>query len=490
MPIENNLGSGWNLKQTYTSLPEKFYNIKSPVPVKDPRLVLLNNSLALELGLNFDNVDELVLAQLFAGNTLPAESKPFAQAYAGHQFGNFTMLGDGRAIMLGEQQTPAGKVFDLQYKGSGRTVFSRGGDGRATLKAMLREYIISEAMHALGIPSTRSLAVVTTGEPVYREQVQSGAILTRVAQSHIRVGTFEFARQYLSEVELKELLNYAVERHYPACKESENPTLKFFHTVMQRQAALIAEWMRVGFIHGVMNTDNMSIAGESIDYGPCAFMNTYDPKTVFSSIDSQGRYAYGNQPQIAHWNLSCLASALLPLFHSDLETAVSMAQEALNGFPALYSNEWLRVMRLKLGLKGAEKIDKALAEDLLDLMLRYKLDFTNTFISLGSDVVTEIPELKMPDFQEWYLRWVKRAGSNNQSIEEAQKKMALYNPRFIPRNHLVEEALEHAAAGDMRKFNRLLDLWRNPYVPNEAFAEYQIAPRSEWENNYKTFCGT
>lgn len=490
MSVQHTLGSGWNLKHTYTSLPEKFYSLKAPVPVKDPEIVLLNKPLARDLGLNLEDVNEKELAQLFAGNLLPEDSKPFAQAYAGHQFGNFTMLGDGRAIMLGEQMTPDGKLKDIQYKGSGRTVFSRGGDGRATLKAMLREYLISEAMHGLGIPSTRSLAVVTTGEAVYREQVQAGAILTRVAQSHIRVGTFEFARQYLSEKELKELLHYAIERHYAECMNTENPTLEFFKAVMTRQAALIAEWIRVGFIHGVMNTDNMSIAGESIDFGPCAFINTYDPKTVFSSIDTQGRYAFGNQPQIAHWNLSCLASALLPLFHSDKETAISLAQEALNSFPTLYRKEWLRVMRNKLGLLGEEAKDKDLVEDLLDLMQEFKMDYTNTFLALGSDRLSEEPGMDSPGFQDWYLRWIKRAGSNGQSVEAAKESMSVYNPQFIPRNHLVEEALEKAAEGDMNLFDTFLGVLRNPYAPIKAFSNFQVTPQVKWEENYKTFCGT
>ncbi|WP_158861407.1 protein adenylyltransferase SelO [Lunatibacter salilacus] len=490
MSNPHTLGSGWNLKHTYTSLPEKFYSLKAPVPVKEPKIVLLNKQLAKDLGLNFEGVDENHLAKLFAGNLLPEDSQPFAQAYAGHQFGNFTMLGDGRAIMLGEQMTPDGEMKDIQFKGSGRTVFSRGGDGRSTLKAMLREYLISEAMHGLGIPSTRSLAVVTTGEPVYREQVQAGSILTRVAESHIRVGTFEFSRQYLSEEELKELLNYTIARHYPACMNSENPTLEFFNAVMNRQAALIAEWVRVGFIHGVMNTDNMSIAGESIDFGPCAFMNAYDPNKVFSSIDTQGRYAFGNQPQIAHWNLSCLASALLPLFHSDKETAISIAQESLNSFPTIYRKEWLRAMRLKLGLLGEDEKDKKLVEDLMDLMQEFKMDYTNTFIAVGTDNFTNEQGMDSPGFQEWYLRWIKRAGSHGQTLEAAQEVMSAHNPQFIPRNHLVEEALENAAAGDMNLFNTLLDLLRDPYTPNKAFTNYQVTPQVEWEENYKTFCGT
>lgn len=490
MSVQHNLGSGWNLKHTYTSLPEKFYSLKAPVPVKDPEIVLLNKPLARDLGLNLEEVDEKELAQFFAGNLLPEDSKPFAQAYAGHQFGNFTMLGDGRAIMLGEQITPDGEMKDIQFKGSGRTVFSRGGDGRATLKAMLREYLISEAMHALRIPSTRSLAVVTTGESVYREQVQAGAILTRVAQSHIRVGTFEFARQYLSEEELKDLLNYTIERHYPTCMNAENPTLEFFKAVMNRQAALIAEWIRVGFIHGVMNTDNMSIAGESIDFGPCAFMNTYDPKTVFSSIDTQGRYAFGNQPQIAHWNLSCLASSLLPLFHADKETAISIAQDTLNFFPALYRSEWLRVMHQKLGLVGEDAKDKELIEDLMDLMQKFKMDYTNTFTALGSESLPEESGMDSSEFQEWHLRWIKRAGSNGRSIEEAQETMSAYNPQFIPRNHLVEEALEKATEGDMNLFNTFLGVLRDPYAPNKDFSNYQVSPQVEWEENYKTFCGT
>nr|MBI1229699.1 YdiU family protein [Cytophagales bacterium] len=490
MSLDNSTGSGWALEHTYTSLPEKFFDFQSPVPVKEPQLILLNNTLCNQLGLEFTHVSNEDIAKLFAGNALPEGSRPFAQAYAGHQFGNFTMLGDGRAIMLGEQTTPDGKRFDIQFKGSGRTVFSRGGDGRATLKAMLREYLISEAMYALGIPSTRSLAVVTTGEPVYREQVNAGAIMTRVAQSHIRVGTFEFARQYLTEADLKALLDYTIQRHYSHCAESDNPTLSFFHEVMHRQAALIAQWVRVGFIHGVMNTDNMSIAGETIDYGPCAFMNGYDPRTVFSSIDTQGRYAFGNQAQIAHWNLSVLASALLPLFHTDKETAVSIAQEALNAFPQVYRTQWLIQMRLKLGLTGEREGDRELIEDLLALMQQHSLDYTNTFLALGSQDLTQMEEMKLPEFQAWYLRWVKRAGAEGRSLESALELMAANNPQFIPRNHLVEEALAHAVQGDLGFFETLLDVLTTPYRPNQAFLHYQTAPQMAWEENYKTFCGT
>src|SRR4051812_35355513 len=367
---------GWRLDNTYARLPGVLFNPASPVAVREPRVAILNHGLADELGLHLGGVAPEAAAALFAGQDLPAGAEPIAQAYAGHQFGGFTMLGDGRAILLGEHRTPSGRLVDIQLKGAGRTRFSRGGDGRAALGPMLREYVISEAMAALGIPTTRSLAVVTTGEPVYRESVRKGAILTRVAASHLRVGTFEYAAALGGHANLRVLADYAIGRHYPELAGAAHPYLEFFRAVADRQAALIARWQLVGFIHGVMNTDNMAISGETIDYGPCAFMNTYRPDTVFSSIDRAGRYAYGNQPAIGQWNLARFAEALLPLLDPDQERAVDMATEALGEYPALVERYWLGGMRKKLGLQAGEADDVELIRSLLDWMQGSRADYT------------------------------------------------------------------------------------------------------------------
>src|SRR3954447_2488107 len=344
---------GWRFDNTYARLPDVLFDPANPVAVREPRVAILNHRLADELGLDLGAIPPEAAAALFAGQDLPVGSRPIAQAYAGHQYGGFTMLGDGRAILLGEHRTPSGRLVDIQFKGSGRTRFSRGGDGRAALGPMLREYVISEAMAALGIPTTRSLAVVTSGEPVYRETVRRGAILTRVAASHLRVGTFEYLAALGDQANLRVLADYAIDRHYPELADSPHKYLAFLRAVMDRQAALIARWQLVGFIHGVMNTDNMAISGETIDYGPCAFMNAYRPDTVFSSIDHAGRYAYGNQPAIAQWNLARFAETLLPLLDPDQEKAVAVATEVLDEYPARFERYWLAGMRQKLGLQTA-----------------------------------------------------------------------------------------------------------------------------------------
>ena len=340
----------FRLESTYAELPPVFFNKLSPTPVSQPSLVIFNDKLTDEIGLNLSTMDEKDRIKLLSGNLIPDGVEPFAQAYAGHQFGNFTMLGDGRAIVLGEHITPSGGRFDIQLKGSGRTPYSRGGDGRAALGPMLREYIISEAMHSLGIPTTRSLAVVTTGERVFREDELTGAILTRVASSHIRVGTFEFAAIQQDKAITRALLDYLIHRHFPEIREDENSALSLLNAVIQQQADLITHWMRVGFIHGVMNTDNMALSGETIDYGPCAFMDRFAPDTVFSSIDHRGRYAYANQPHIAQWNIARLAEAILPLIHEKREKAIEMAEDSLNAFESIYKNKWLIMMCSKLGL--------------------------------------------------------------------------------------------------------------------------------------------
>ncbi len=480
----------WNFDNSYARLPETMFSHLSPVPVRAPKLILLNNKLAENLGLYFSNLSETEAAILFSGNALPIGAEPIAQAYAGHQYGNFTMLGDGRAIVLGEHITPDNKRVDIQLKGSGRTPYSRQGDGRAALGPMLREYVISEAMYALNIPTTRSLAVVTTGEEVFRNTSQPGAILTRVAASHIRVGTFEYIAM-LDDVEiLKKMVNYAIDRHYPHLKEVENPALELLKAVIEKQIILITHWMQVGFIHGVMNTDNMTISGETIDYGPCAFMDAYDPKTVFSSIDRHGRYAFGNQPEIAKWNLTRFAETLLPLLHESQEAAIQIAENVLSDFSENYRKHWLAMMRNKLGLFKQENEDEALINDLLFWIQENKADYTNTFRGLISKKFPVDNKFQDEKFKLWHQRWQARLSRNASSLEYSFELMRANNPAVIPRNHKVEEALKAASeAGDLTLLNRLLEVLSAPYEDLSAdYADYQT-PR-EPGCAYKTFCGT
>lgn len=481
---------GFRFDSSYTRLPKWLYTILDPTPVRLPRLVRFNRDLAAELGLDPEALNSETGTAVLAGNLIPEGAQPLAQAYAGHQFGHFTMLGDGRALLLGEQLTPAGKRFDIQLKGSGRTPYSRGGDGRAALGPMLREYLISEAMHALGVPTTRSLAVVSTGEPVYRETALPGAILTRVASSHLRVGTFQFAYSRGSDEDLKQLTDYAIARHLPDLAVSDRPYYDFLQSVMNRQARLIANWQSIGFIHGVMNTDNMAISGETIDFGPCAFMDTYDPATVFSSIDTQGRYAYGNQPYIAAWNLARFAETLMPLLDSDEEKAFNLAQDAISGFSAQYQSYFLNAMSAKLGLFNNEPEDEALIEALLELMHRHHADYTNTFLALTFNR----PEVKglfeAPDFQQWRRHWQERLQRQPQSEVEVQERMKCANPAVIPRNHRVEEALEAAVNfGDFSVLDRLSAILAKPFAHAPDQAAY-AAPPPYNATPYRTFCGT
>ncbi|HEY4553461.1 MAG TPA: YdiU family protein [Bacillaceae bacterium] len=481
--------AGWNFDNSYAKLPEGFFSSVAPESVRSPKLEVLNDRLAKALGLDADALRSGDGVAVLGGNEIPEGASPLAQAYAGHQFGHFTMLGDGRAVLLGEQMTPQGERFDIQLKGSGRTPYSRGGDGRAALGPMLREYIISEAMHALGIPTTRSLAVVTTGEPVYRETKLPGAIVTRVAASHLRVGTFQYVANWRPVEEFRTLADYAIERHYPDMEAGENRYLSFLREVMKRQAALIAKWQLVGFIHGVMNTDNMTISGETIDYGPCAFMDVYDPATVFSSIDRNGRYAYGNQPVIGGWNLARFAEALLPLLHEDIDEAVKMAQDELSGFNDLFNAQWLAGMRSKLGLfnEGAEDVN--LIHDLLDMMKDHRADFTNTFRALTLNTRENSSLFGSEEFSAWEEKWKARMESQPESEEEAKKLMRNSNPAVIPRNHRVEEALEAAVEqGDYSVMERLLKVLENPYAHAPEQAEYCTVP--EPATPYRTFCGT
>jgi uncharacterized protein YdiU (UPF0061 family) len=442
------------------------------------------------LGLNVQSLQNSEGVAVLAGNQIPEGALPLAQAYAGHQFGYFNMLGDGRALLLSEQITPLGARVDIQFKGSGRTPYSRGGDGRAALGPMLREYIISEAMHELGIPTTRSLAVVTTGESVIRETKLPGAVLTRVAASHLRVGTFQYAAEWGTVEELRALADYALKRHFSDGDGAENRYLFLLQEVIRRQASLIAKWQMVGFIHGVMNTDNMTISGETIDYGPCAFMDSYDSATVFSSIDREGRYAYGNQPYIAGWNLARFAETLVPLLHDDQEKAVELAQDAISDFTELYHNNWLAGMRAKLGIFNEEPQDEALIEGLISMMEKYKADYTNTFRALTFDKFSDLELFDTEPFAQWNKQWQARLGRQQESKDSSHVLMKSSNPAIIPRNHRVEEALEAAQKQeDYSVMERLLHVLSNPYAYSEEQADYTTLPGKS-TCAYRTFCGT
>ncbi|MEK5478557.1 YdiU family protein [Paenibacillus sp. FSL R5-0407] len=481
--------AGWKFDNSYATLPESFFAKLSPTPVRSPKMAMLNRPLAESLGLDAEALQGEDGVAALAGNKVPEGALSLAQAYAGHQYGYFTMLGDGRAILLGEQITPSGERVDIQLKGAGRTPYSRSGDGRAALGPMLREYLISEAMHALGIPTTRSLAVVSTGQPVIREQDLPGAILTRVAASHIRVGTFQYARQRGID-DLRALADYTIQRHYPEAGKEEHRYLALLKMVIERQAGLIAQWQLVGFVHGVMNTDNMTLSGETIDYGPCAFMDTYEPATVFSSIDRHGRYAYGNQPKIAAWNLARLAESLLPLLDNDEEKAVKAAEDAIEGFAEAFHRKWLAGMRSKLGLFHEEPEDETLITDLLSLMKEHQADYTNTFVVLTLGKMKGEGLFGTEDFSHWRERWEARIGRQPEDEAARQQLMRNSNPAVIPRNHRVEEALAAAEKqGDYSLMERLLQVLSHPYAHSPEQAEYaELPPESNCA--YRTFCGT
>jgi len=500
----------WNLEHTYTGLPDIFYRYHEPRPANKPDIVIYNRELAVELGLPGDPS-----ARVLSGSDLPPGARPICQAYAGYQFGHFSILGDGRAVLLGEQITPNGDRYDIQLKGAGPTPFSRGGDGFAALLPMLREYIVSEAMFYLGVPTTRSLAVTLTGQPVLRESVLQGAVLTRVAGSHVRVGTFNYATAFGTEDDVRALADYCIGRHFPwileGCDRSDTRTsnadalgryVLFFREVAKRQAKLIAQWQLVGFIHGVMNTDNMSICGETIDYGPCAFMDVYDPDTVFSSIDAGGRYSYKNQPGIGAWNLARFAESLLPLLDSDKKRAIELAQAEIEGYWGEYEKIWLDGMRRKLGIVGDDTEDGALVEELLGLMQEYKLDYTRTFRELahmgkvvraggsydmlgdaglpGISGFTGLPN--GPDFIAWMKKWFVRQGGQ----PDGPCEMNRHNPAVIPRNYYVEAALTAAGRGDYGAMNELLVALRRPFDDGGIYAVVPMAGKC----GYKTFCGT
>ena len=478
---------GWHFDNSYSKLSKTFKEDIKPTPVHEPELVILNDELAKNLNLNFSGIDKKKLAEIFSGNSLPDGTNSIAQAYAGHQFGHFTMLGDGRAVLLGEHIDNKNQRFDIQFKGSGRTSFSRGGDGRAALGPMLREYIISEAINALHIPTTRSLAVVKTGEKVVRENLLNGAILTRVASSHIRVGTFQYIAATQNLEDLNTLVDYTIDRHYPDIKSSKNKALDLLSLVMEKQCQLVINWMRVGFIHGVMNTDNMTISGETIDYGPCAFMDQYDPKTVFSSIDKFGRYAFSNQPPITKWNLARFAECLIPLIDKDEDSAIKIATELIDNFQNIYEEKWLNMMRDKLGLFGEDKNDLTLINKLLDWMKNNNADYTNTFCHLmGFEIDDQV--YKNDDFKSWTNEWEKRLKLNNSSDKHLEL-MKKNNPIVIPRNQKVEEALADADKGNIETMNKLLKVLSNPYSDQKNIIEFQ-KPAAIGNEKYQTFCGT
>ncbi|MCH8543871.1 MAG: YdiU family protein [Alcanivorax sp.] len=488
---------GFRLENRYALLPAPLFSGCAPTAVKAPEIMLFNHALADMLGLNGATLDSPDGAALLAGNSLPENSTPIAQAYAGHQFGHPNMLGDGRAILLGEQVAPDGRLYDIQLKGAGRTPYSRGGDGRAAMGPMLREYLMSEAMHALGIPTTRSLAVVSTGEPVYREAALPGAILPRVASSHVRVGTFQFAASREDKGLLQALVDFVIARHYSYLSDlaqsnlaGQTPALALIEAVMEKQIDLVVGWMRVGFIHGVLNTDNVTLSGETIDYGPCAFLDSYHPETVFSSIDRQGRYAYANQPAITQWNLARFAETLLPLIADDPEQAVGPATALIRSFPQRYEQKWLAMMRKKLGLFGEEPEDEALATDLLKWMQSQAADYTNTFRDLISESRPETAPYDSADFRRWHERWQARLARNTKPLASSLCLMRNTNPAIIPRNHQVEKALEAASTRqDLAPARQLLAVLASPYEDGPDKAAYKTPPAPE-ERVCQTFCGT
>ena len=476
---------GWHFDNTYSKLPNTFKEEIKPTPVHDPELVILNKELASTLNLDFSNVDKKKLAEIFSGNSIPEETNTIAQAYAGHQFGHFTMLGDGRAVLLGEHLVNNDNRFDIQFKGSGRTPYSRGADGRAALGPMLREYLMSEALHHLGIPTTRSLAVVSTGEKILREVPLNGAVLTRVASSHIRVGTFQYAAARNDKDALKKLLDYSIKRHFPEIKNETDNVLLFLRSVMEKQIDLIVNWMRVGFIHGVMNTDNSTISGETIDYGPCAFMNSYNLNTVYSSIDLQGRYSYGNQPHIIHWNILRLAESLIGLIDEDEKKAVSIIEKKISDISSQISSKWLNMMLQKIGIENAEPEDEQLVHDLLKWMQDNKADFNNTFCYLSEYNHINDKVFETDSFKLWKNNWILRVKKEKNYLDIMKR----VNPIFIPRNHLVENALGEADKGKINNFNSLIEVISKPYSFQSKYKEYYLTPEVD-ETNYQTFCGT
>lgn len=484
------------LSNTFAELPREFGARLSPTPVAGPRLIRLNEALARGIGLELDALDARTLAAVFSGNVIPQGATPVAMAYAGHQFGHFVpQLGDGRAILLAEVVDAAGVRRDIHLKGSGRTPYSRGGDGRAGLGPVLREYLISEAMHALGIPTTRTLAAVASGEPILRDGPTPGAVLARIGASHIRVGTFEFHAARGNDTAVRTLADYVIARHYPGAREAGNPYLALLSIVADRQATLVSEWMRVGFIHGVMNTDNMAVSGETIDFGPCAFMDAWDPATVFSSIDHRGRYAFANQPAVAQWNLARLAETLLPLIDSDVERAAATATDVIIAFLTTCEARWQARLRGKIGLAGDEPGDGPLTDALLEILRVQEIDYTQFFWHLA-DFAAGRPESTRALFQDpaafdaWSDGWRGRLARDPRTADERCTAMRRLSPAIIARNHQVEHALRAAVdAGDFAPFHALADAIARPYAPEAAHGPYAVPPQPA-ERVLQTFCGT
>ena len=478
------------LQHAYAQLPARFFSRVEPTPVAAPQLIKFNSALAEQLQLELRSSDGGRLARIFSGNELLPGSQPLAMVYAGQQFGHFVpQLGDGRAILLGEACDGHRHLQDIHLKGAGRTPYSRGGDGRAALGPVLREYIVSEAMTALGIPSTRTLAAVITGETVFREGPVPGAILTRTAASHVRVGTFQYFAARGDTEAIRILADFVIGRHYPDLAGAANPYLGLLATVVQRQAALVARWLQVGFIHGVMNTDNTTVSGETIDFGPCAFLDAYDPNAVFSSIDRNGRYAYSNQAPIAQWNMARFAETLLPLIDTDLDRAVALATETVNAFSVRFEERWLAGMRSKLGLTTEQTMDGALVERLLSLMHRDAMDFTQTFKTLETCLVD--PDKPMPPvLNEWLSEWRLRGESEPLSPAERVALMRSSNPTYIPRNHRIEQVIVAAVERqDFEPFETLLTVLARPFDAQPSFERYTAAPEPA-ERVLQTFCGT
>ena len=474
---------------SYGQLPANFYTRQALQPVTKPSLIKVNLDLAHQLGVDPTWLQTKDATQVFAGNALLPGADPLATVYAGFQFGNWNpQLGDGRALLLGEVLTDTGQRFDLQLKGSGPTHYSRGGDGRSPLGPVLREYLVSEAMNALGVPTTRALAAVTTGEPVYREQQEPGGVLTRVASSHIRFGSFQYFSGEQNQASLRRLADYTIDRHYPDLQASEQPYLALLNQVIEQIAQLIAKWQCLGFIHGVMNTDNMLITGETIDYGPCAFMDTFKQATVYSAIDQQGRYAYQNQPAIAHWNLMTLAQALLPLLHDNEDVAIEQAKAALQTFPDRFDDHYNAHSADKLGLTPS-KVSRALFSEFLALLETHELDFTNSFSGLADHLESKTPLLPTDDWQQWMAQW-QAALQDSQDKPAARHRMQQANPYVIPRNHLIEHAIQQAYnEGRFDQFDALLEAVTRPFDPELARSRFAQAPASD-EIVKRTFCGT
>ncbi len=469
---------------SYLSLPEKFYSLEKPSAISKPEVFLFNQKLSDELNLSSSNPQDLI--DIIYNQS---SNQTYAQAYAGHQFGHFTKLGDGRAIMIGEHIDIQNQRLDIQLKGSGRTLYSRGGDGKATLKAMLREYLISEAMHHLGITTSRSLAIIKTGESVFREDIHEGAALVRVMKSHIRVGTFEYAARMCSKEDLQALADYTIQRLYPAITQDANPVLSLLNKVIEQQVNLVVSWMRVGFIHGVMNTDNTSISGETFDYGPCAFINAYHPATVYSSIDYNGRYAFGNQPQIIKWNLARFAETLLPILHPDKEKSLQIAQNTFDKIDEIWKQKFYGMMLNKIGVAENIPAFYPLVDELLEIMKNEKLDYTNTFYGLSQDGNSAFDITQNMVLKSWLYKW-KNIVEESSGMEKAKQLMQTQNPVLIARNHLVEQALEAATQGEMELFNKLLNALSKPYEFRIENSELMKPSDEDFEKNYQTFCGT